>query len=94
MRFFSYLGHDWKTNGLQPDIQLQVSKIMASKDVEVSFINLSSNMLSSLFQKQVKISMHTIIKYVYWMKNKDRMSVLDEDAKSGFKVLFDLLKMK
>lgn len=67
---------------------------MASKDVEVSFINLSSNMLSSLFQKQVKISMHTIIKYVYWMKNKDRMSVLDEDAKSGFKVLFDLLKMK
>ncbi|KAG2338176.1 hypothetical protein BDR05DRAFT_952085 [Suillus weaverae] len=77
VRFFSYLERDWKTDGLKPDIQLQVSKIMAFKDVE----------------KQVKISMHTIIKYVYWMKNKDRMSVLDEDAKSGFKVLFDLLKI-
>ncbi|KAG2048926.1 hypothetical protein BDR06DRAFT_975633 [Suillus hirtellus] len=44
--------------------------------------------------KVSKIMASKDIEYVYWMKNKDRMSVLDEDAKSGFKVLFDLLKMK
>jgi hypothetical protein len=40
LTFFTYLGHDWaRSSALQNDIKMQVSKVMASRDVEVCHVH-------------------------------------------------------